>query len=313
MTLCRIIEGLAPSVGIEQDPADAISEKPGPRVSKSGDWWELGEHRLLCGDALDPINYARLMSDQLASVIFTDPPYNVPIPIPALSLTHTQMFLSSSYTAAPASRSSPTCRQSIQIKWIAPSRLDRVRRLQTLRRKSVNSASLISPEAIKKSPCLFLPNPEACPSSLYRSQHEFILVFKQGKGSHRNNVQLGQFGRYRTNVWQYPGASSFSRSTGEGNLLALHPTVKPVALVADAIVDCSARGDIVLDPFLGSGTTVIAAERTGRICYAIELDPKYVDRAVRRWQTFTGLAAEHGVSGDTFNELEKRAGNEQKH
>jgi DNA modification methylase len=118
-------------------------------------------------------------------------------------------------------------------------------------------------------------------------------------------VQLGQYGRYRTNVWNYPGANSFSRSTEEGNLLALHPTVKPVALVADAIMDCSVRGDVVLDPFLGSGTTVIAAERTGRICYGIELDPLYVDTIVRRWQEFTGLSAMHAVSGRSFNEIEK--------
>ena len=105
--------------------------------------------------------------------------------------------------------------------------------------------------------------------SLYRSQHELVLVFKQRGGSHRNNVQLGQFGRNRSNVWQYPGVNSFARRGEEGNLLVLHPTVKPVAMVADAILDCSARGDIVLDAFLCSGTTVIAAERTGRRCCAL--------------------------------------------
>ena len=106
--------------------------------------------------------------------------------------------------------------------------------------------------------------------------------------AHRNNVQLGQFGRNRSNVWHYPGANSFARCGEEGNLLALHPTVKPVAMVADAILDCSARGDIVLDAFLGSGTTLIAAERTGRRCYGLELDPAYVDTTVRRWQALTG-------------------------
>jgi DNA modification methylase len=118
-------------------------------------------------------------------------------------------------------------------------------------------------------------------------------------------VQLGRFGRYRTNVWNYPGVNSFSRATDEGNLLELHPTVKPVALVADAIMDCSARAEIVLDPFLGSGTTVIAAERTGRICYGSELDPVYVDTIIRRWQSFTGLSATHGSSGRRFAELEE--------
>jgi DNA modification methylase len=143
--------------------------------------------------------------------------------------------------------------------------------------------------------------------SLYRSQHELILVFKHGSGSHRNNVQLGQFGRNRTNVWQYPGVNSFGRCGEKGNLSALHPTVKPVAMVADAILDCSSRGDIVLDSFLGSGTTVIAAERTGRRCYALELDPLYIDTAIRRWQTLTGGSACHALSGRTFDDLAREA------
>jgi hypothetical protein len=124
--------------------------------------------------------------------------------------------------------------------------------------------------------------------SHYRSQHELIFVFKHGRHGHRNNVQLGRFGRNRSNVWHYPGANSFARCGAEGNLSALHPTVKPVAMVADAILDGSARGDIVLDAFLGSGTTVIAAELTGRRCCGLELDPGYVDTAIRRWQTLTG-------------------------
>jgi DNA modification methylase len=139
--------------------------------------------------------------------------------------------------------------------------------------------------------------------SLYRSQHELVLVFKQRGGPHRNNVQLGQFGRNRSNVWRYPGANSFARGDAEGNLLALHPTVKPVAMVADAILDGSARGDIVLDAFLGSGTTVIAAERAGRRCCALELDPGYVDTAIRRWQTLTGDKAQHAATGRSFDDL----------
>jgi DNA modification methylase len=145
--------------------------------------------------------------------------------------------------------------------------------------------------------------------SFYRSQHELVLVFKHGNSSHRNNVQLGRYGRYRSNVWHYPGANSFSRSGDEGNLLALHPTVKPVALVADALLDCSARGEVVLDPFLGSGTTVIAAQRTGRLCYGVELDPSYVDTIVRRWQGFTGGKAVHSQSGHSFDELEQESAN----
>jgi DNA modification methylase len=108
--------------------------------------------------------------------------------------------------------------------------------------------------------------------SLYRSQHELIFVFKSGRDARRNNVELGRFGRNRTNVWRYPGANTFARSGAEGNLLELHPTIKPVAMIADAVMDCSARNDIILEPFLGSGSTVIAAERTGRRCFGVELD-----------------------------------------
>jgi len=139
--------------------------------------------------------------------------------------------------------------------------------------------------------------------SLYRSQHELVFVFKTGSGPHRNNVQLGRFGRNRSNVWRYPGVNSFSRKTDEGNLLALHPTVKPVALVADAILDCTARGDVVLDGFLGSGTTVIAAERTGRRGFGTEFDPAYVDTIIRRWQKLTGDVARHIECGRTFDDL----------
>jgi hypothetical protein len=139
--------------------------------------------------------------------------------------------------------------------------------------------------------------------SFYRSRHELVFVFRNGKGQHRNNVQLGQFGRNRTNVWEYPGVNTLSRQGEEGNLLALHPTVKPVALIADALLDCSARGELVADSFLGSGSTLLAAERTGRICYGIELDPVYVDTAIKRWQGHTGDHAIHAASGKRFEEI----------
>lgn len=130
-----------------------------------------------------------------------------------------------------------------------------------------------------------------------------ILIFKNGTAPHRNNVQLGKFGRNRTNVWRYPGVNAFARQTEEGRLGKLHPTVKPVAMVADALLDCTARGEIVLDAFLGSGTTLMAAERTGRVCRAIELDALYVDIAIRRWQRLTGDVAVHAVSGRTFDDI----------
>jgi DNA modification methylase len=142
--------------------------------------------------------------------------------------------------------------------------------------------------------------------SLYRSQHELVFVFKNGDTKHRNNVQLGQFGRNRTNVWQYPRVNVGATSR-EGPRLKIHPTLKPVEMVADAMLDCTARGDIVLDAFLGSGTTLVAAERVGRICYGIELEPAFVDLAIRRWESFTGAEAQHATSKRSFQDLQEVA------
>jgi hypothetical protein len=140
--------------------------------------------------------------------------------------------------------------------------------------------------------------------SLYRSKHELVLVFKAGTKSHTNNVELGRHGRNRTNVWEYAGVNTFR--TGRLDELAMHPTVKPVALIADAIKDASKRSNLVLDPFSGSGSTLIAAEKTGRRGYGIEIDPQYVDTAIRRWQRYTGKPARLEGSGATFDELADR-------
>ena len=139
---------------------------------------------------------------------------------------------------------------------------------------------------------------------MYRSQHEMVLVFKNGKAPHRNNIELGKYGRYRTNVWNYPSAITMSRQRGGENVLAMHPTVKPIALIADAILDCTERGNIVIDCFLGSGTTLLACERVGRKCYGMELDPKYVVLAIRRWQTLTGEKAINESTNRSFADHE---------
>ena len=304
-----LIEGLAPSTDSAPDPADAIPERPGFRVSKSGDWWKLGEHRLLCGDALDPVSYARLMGDRLASVIFTDPPYNVPIEGHASGLGKKQHgdFLMASGEMSDAEFTDFLGRVCNRL---SRSSRDGAIHFICMDWRHVGELLEAGREVYDelKNICVRVKD-NAGMGSFYRSQHEFVFVFKSGSGTHRNNVQLGRYGRYRTNVWHYPGVNSFSRSTDEGNLLELHPTVKPVALVADAVMDCSNRNDIVLDPFLGSGTTIIAAERTGRKCYGIELDPSYVDTAIRRWQAFTGLSAMHGKSGCIFAQMEEEAAN----
>jgi DNA modification methylase len=247
----------------------------------------------------------QVTSDQRAAVVFTDPPYNVPIDGHASGLgkkQHNNFVMASGemseaeFTNFLGNVCNLLARHSHEgsIHFIC---MDwrHVRELLIAGREAYDELKNI---------CVWTKD-NAGMGSLYRSQHEFVFVFKSGKHTHRNNVQLGQYGRYRTNVWNYPGVNSFSRNTEEGNLLELHPTVKPVALVSDAIMDVSARGDIVLDSFLGSGTTLIACERTGRTCYGIELDPLYVDTIIRRWQKFTGLSASHAASGRSFNELEK--------
>jgi DNA modification methylase len=252
----------------DEDPADVLPEVAvGPPVSKLGEVWVLGRHRLLCGNALDPQAFTALMGEQRATMVFTDPPYNVPIDGHAsgLGAIHHRPFPMASgemdkaeFTAFLgqalrnlAAFSAAGSLYYIFMDW---------RHLDELLTAGAQAYGEL------KNVCVWV-KANAGMGSLYRSQHELVLVFKQPGGVHRNNVQLGQFGRNRSNVWQYPGANSFSRAGAEGNLLALHPTVKPVAMVADAILDCTERGDVVLDAFLGSGTTVIAAERTGRCCW----------------------------------------------
>jgi hypothetical protein len=142
--------------------------------------------------------------------------------------------------------------------------------------------------------------------SFYRSQHEFVVVFRAGEAAHLNNVELGRHGRSRSNVWNYRGVNTFG--AGRMEELRSHPTVKPVALVTDAMRDCTRRRDIVLDTFSGSGTTIMAAERIGRRAYAMDVEPRYVDVAVRRWQAFTKKDAVDAESGQTFDQLAEAAG-----
>jgi DNA modification methylase len=305
-----MIEGLSPATDGAQDPADEFPDETNKvQVSRLSDLWQLDKHRVLCADATELSSYVELMAGQKGAVAFSDPPYNVRIDGHATGLGKTRHsefpMASGEMTEAEFTdflTSALTC--------LAGASIDGSIHFVCMDWRHMNELLVAGRHVYRelKNLCVWAKD-NAGMGSLYRSQHELIFVFKNGKGSHRNNVQLGQFGRYRTNVWQYPGVNSFSRSTDEGNLLAMHPTVKPVAMVADAIMDCSARGDIVLDGFLGSGTSVIAAERTGRVCYGLELDPAYVDTIVRRWQAFTGKSAIHLQSGRTFNEIEQEIDN----
>jgi DNA modification methylase len=291
----------------EADPTDVVPEIPATPLSKLGDMWLLHRHRLLCGSALDSAVFAALMGEERAATAFIDPPYNVRIDGHAggLGAIHHRPFPMAS---GEMDRSQFTAFLGQAFRNLTAFSIDGSIHFVCMDWRHVEELLAAGREAYGelKNICVWVKD-NAGMGSFYRSRHELVCVFKYGRNGHRNNIQLGQFGRNRSNVWHYPGANSFTRSSEEGNLLALHPTVKPVAMVADAILDCSARGDIVLDTFLGSGTTLVAAERTGRRCHGMELDPAYVDTSVRRWQKLTGGSARHAASGRSFDDLAREA------
>jgi DNA modification methylase len=285
----------------ETPPEPDFGQEP---VAKPGDLWLLDKHRVICGNSLHKATYQTLLGSRRAAMVFTDPPYNVRIDGHATgngTIRHREFAMASGEMSEAeflaflnnslrllAQFSAANSVHYLCIDW---------RHLGEM----LAACQQYYDEFLNL--CVWVKDNGGM-GSFYRSQHELVLVFRKGK-SHRNNVQLGQFGRYRTNVWQYPGIHTLSKQSDEGNLLALHPTVKPVAMVADAILDCTARGEIVLDAFLGSGTTLMAAERVGRICCGIEIDPLYVDVTIRRWQKYTGEKAMHAASSKAFEEIER--------
>jgi DNA modification methylase len=290
----------------EADPDDRLPEISESAVTVAGDLWQLGKHRVLCGNSLSSASYERLMEGVKADLVITDPPYNVVIDGHATgngSLHHREFAMASGEMSSAEfteflRRAMIAAREHSTAGSLAYYFMDWRHMTEILAAGQDVYTALLNLCVWAKS--------NGGMGSFYRSAHELVFLFKNGTGSHRNNVQLGKFGRYRTNVWNYPGANAFSRSDTEGNLLALHPTPKPVALIVDAIKDCTARGDLILDPFLGSGTAVIAAERSGRRCFGLELDPLYVDTTIRRWQRQTKLEAIHVETGETFNSREAR-------
>ena len=274
-----------------------------PAVTQPGDLWLLGKHRIVCGNALHDETYRALMGKMRAAVVFTDPPFNVKIDGHATgngAIRHREFAMASGEMSEAEFLSFLNNSLRLLANYSANNSVHYI----CMDWRHVGDLIAVGNQNYDQflNLCVWVKDKGGM-GSFYRSQHELVLVFRKGKGPHRNNVQLGQFGRNRTNVWEYPGIHTLSKQSGEGNLLALHPTVKPVAMVADAILDSSARGAVVLDAFLGSGTTLMAAERVGRICCGIELDPAYVDVAIRRWQNCTGEAAVHGNTGKRFDEV----------
>ncbi|QDW41900.1 site-specific DNA-methyltransferase [Bradyrhizobium sp. KBS0727] len=287
-----------------EDSGDGSSETGVP-VCQVGDVWELGGHHVHCGDATSEGAFEKLMEEERADVVFIDPPYNVRIDghvsgngkirhrefaqgAGELSREEFVRFLTGSCSLL-KNYSKNGAIHFVCMDW---KHLDEL--LVAGREVYTELKNIVA--WVKSA---------AGMGSLYRSQHELICVFKSGIGPHTNNVELGKNGRNRTNVWQYDSAGTEARKGN--NVLELHPTVKPVQMVMDALLDCSNRGDIVIDSFLGSGTTLLAAERTGRICRGIELDPLYVDTAIRRWQNLTGRDAVRVSDGMLFRDIEAKA------
>jgi DNA modification methylase len=271
---------------------------PASAVSRRGDLWIVDRHRLLCGDSRHPENFAGLMKDETADLIFTDPPYNVPIDGHVCGLgrvRHRQFAMG----VGEMSREGFTTFLRETLGHAAASCRDGAVAFVCMDWRHMGEL-LAAGQAIfseLKNLCVWNKTNGGM-GSFYRSKHELVFVFKVGGAPHTNSFGLGDTGRYRTNVWDYAGVNSLR--AGRAEELAMHPTVKPVALVAEAIKDCSRRGEIVLDPFGGSGTTVIAAEKTGRCARVIEFDPGYCDRIVRRFEQVTGKQAILAASGQSF-------------
>jgi len=274
-----------------------------PTVTRPGDVWVLGKHRLLCGDARVPDCYDALLDGEKAEFVFTDPPYNVKIAgnVSGLGkIRHGEFAMAS----GEMSRKEFTDFLTTIFQRLAENTCDgSIHQICMDWRhmgETLNAGRIVFAEL--KNLCVWNKT-NAGMGSFYRSQHELVFVFKNGTEPHVNNIELGRHGRSRSNVWTYAGVNTFR--AGRLDELAIHPTAKPVALVADAIKDCTRRGGLVLDPFCGSGTVLIAAERTGRRARAIELDPAYIDAAVRRWQTFAGKNAVLAETGETFDRVEE--------
>ena len=284
------------------NPEDSIPQSGTNAVTRRGEIWQLGRHRLVCGDARSSDDYALLLCDETVDLIFTDPPYNVPIDgnvcglgdvrhrefafaAGEMSASEFTLFLTATLGEAAA------CAKSGAIAYVCMDWRHMSELLEAGNTVFDDFKNLI-----------VWNKTNGGMGTFYRSKHELIFVFKKGDAPHTNNFGLGETGRHRTNVWEYAGISSISASRGDE--LAMHPTVKPVALVADALRDCSRRGEIILDPFGGSGSTLIAAEKTGRCARLIEYDPIYCDTIVRRWQTYSGKPATLDLSGHTFEETE---------
>ncbi|MBS5624645.1 MAG: DNA modification methylase [Porphyromonadaceae bacterium] len=287
-----------PEISAELPSTDMVTAKPeetkeiledefdeGPvadPVTKPGDLYELNEHRLLCADSTDMYAVRRLMDGKLAQMVFTDPPYNVKVAdiVGLGKIKHDEFKMAS----GEMNKSRFTrFLEDVIMNLIKYSKNGSIHYI-CMDWKHVNELSTAGKLYQEFKQLIIWVKDNGGMGTFYRSQHELIFVYKNGKGKHINNFELGQNGRYRTNVWQFAGMNSVGNK--ERDALEDHPTVKPVKLVADAMYDCSKEGNIILDLFLGSGTTIVAAEQTGRVCFGQEMDEKYCDTIIRRYLRF---------------------------
>jgi DNA modification methylase len=298
-----ILDEASEKTPVEPGPEDEIPAKAAQGiVSRAGDVWVLGNHRLLCGDARKPSDYQRLLNGTQVDVVLTDPPFNVPMDghVSVLGKTKHREFAMASgemsereFTGFLSSflACAKGCSKDGAILFVFMAWQHLMEMLTAGRENELELKNLV-----------VWSKDNAGMGSFYRSKHELCFVFKSGSGSHVNTFELSQHGRYRSNVWEYAGVNTFRKD--RLNELAMHPTVKPVAMIADAIRDVTRRAEIVLDPFAGSGTTVIAAEKTGRYARAIEYDAGYCDVIIRRWQNYTRKMATLSNTGRTFEDIE---------
>jgi len=295
---------------VASDAADAAAaiDPESPATTRDGDLWQIGPHRLLCGNALDAAAYDRVLSGRRARVVFVDPPYNVRIDghVSGLGRHRHREFAMACGEMTPEQF---TRFLETALRHHSAHSLDGALHFVCIDWRHTGDLLAASRPVYSelKNICVWAKS-NAGMGSLYRSQHEFVLVFKVGTASHVNNIELGRHGRYRTNVWRYAGANTIGTERDEA--LAIHPTVKPVRMVADAILDTSRRGEVVLDGFAGSGTTLLAAERTGRVGLGIELDPQYVDAALERLAAATGLVPTLAATGEPFAAVAARRASE---
>lgn len=288
----------AASPAAPDDTADIIPNLPTVPVSRIGDLWQLGRHRLLCGDARSPSDIKRLVGAETIDLIFTDPPYNVAIDgnVCGLGTVRHREF---AFAAGEMNRHEFTGFLTLTLSNVASVARDGAIAFVCMDWRHMRELLDAGEAAFceLKNLCVWNKTNGGM-GSFYRSKHELVFVFKVGTAEHTNSFGLGDTGRYRTNVWDYAGISSLGANRQVA--LAMHPTVKPTALVADAIRDCSRRGEIVLDVFGGSGTTLIAAECCGRQARLLEYDGAYCDTIVQRWQAYTGKRAVLAETGETF-------------